>query len=161
MRATSSGLAPSRMTINIVSSPAIVPSISSIWLLSILYAMLLAYPGRVLMTPIFPEKCMEMKPDTDNISVADKGLCMRLYMVSLGRTYTYLPFILAALATFSCLRSRLSVACVSVNPSYLNSCNTSSWLPNSLLDMSIRIVSNLLLLVFIVECLSYYVAKLR
>ena len=99
---------------NIVSSPAIVPRMWGMLLLSMLYAMLLAYPGRVFITAMLPEKFIDLNPDDCIISLAVCWLGTLLYIVSLGRTYTYLPFMLAAFATFSCLRSRLRVACVMV-----------------------------------------------
>ena len=65
---------------------------------------------------------MDRKPEVSNISRADFGVVTRLYIVSLGSTYTYFPFMLAALATFSCFKSRLNVACVNLNPSFSNAC---------------------------------------
>ena len=65
---TSDSEACSLMTMKIVSSPAMVPNIYGISLLSILYAMLLAYPGRVFITPMLPEKFIEIKPGTCIIS---------------------------------------------------------------------------------------------
>lgn len=66
----------------------------------------------------------------------------RLYMMLLGSTYTYLPFMFAAFATFSCFKSRDKVACVSSKPSLLKACNSSSWELTSLLEIIILMASN-------------------
>lgn len=69
--------------------------------------------GLVRMTPMFPENLMLRNPVLLMLSSVEfSGVCTRLYIVSFGNTYTYWPPIVAALATLSCLRSRLSVACV-------------------------------------------------
>ena len=73
--------------------------------------------GRVRMTAMFLEKWSEMNPLVISISLALWSL-LRLYMMLLGRTYTYFPFMLAALATFNCFKSRDKVACVSSKPSF-------------------------------------------
>ena len=55
-------------------------------LASMLYAMLLAYPGRVFITPILPEKLIDMNPGTCIISFNCAGLLTLLYMATFGNT---------------------------------------------------------------------------
>lgn len=79
--------------------------------------MLLAYPGRVLITTMFPEKLIDWNPVFTIILLTGIWFDTLLYNVSLGRTYAYFPLEDAAFATLSSFKSRLNVACVILKPS--------------------------------------------
>ena len=68
---------------------------------------------------------------------------------------------LAAFATLSCFKSRDKVACVSRKNSFANYCNSSSWLPISLLEIIILIESSLLVLFFMLYNYSRVGAKVH
>ena len=63
--------------------------------------------------------------------------------------------------SFNCFKSRDKVAWVNWNPSFANSCNNSSWLPTSLLEIIILMASSLLFLLFILHNYSNSAAKLQ
>jgi hypothetical protein len=78
-----------------------------------------------------------------------------------GLDTSFTVMYLAAFATFNCFKSRDKVAWVNRNPSFANSCNNSSWLPTSLLEIIILMASSLLFLLFILHNYSDSTAKLQ